>query len=458
MDKERIHDIVEKQKEYFLSGATLSVEERIKNLKKLHKAVVDNEEKLREALKKDLFKSAFESDMCEIRLTESEISYMISHIKRFAKDKTVYTPLSQFHSHSYLHYTPYGNVLVMSPWNYPVLLTLEPLADALAAGNTVVVKSSLYSPETTKAMKEIIEETFPPCLVAYVDGGREENQALLDEKFDYIFFTGSKHVGRYVMEKASKHLTPVTLELGGKSPVIVEKDSNIPLAAKRIVFGKYLNCGQTCVAPDYVLVDESIKDKLVECIKKEITRQYGESPLKNPDYGKIINKKHYDRILSLINKDKVVFGGRGNDETLQIEPTVMVGVSPEDPVMQEEIFGPLLPILGYKDTKEAISFIQKREHPLAFYVFSKPRNAKKIMEGIGFGGGCINDTIIHLATSEMGFGGFGESGMGSYHGKRGFLCFSHEASIVDKKTWLDLPMRYQKYKKIYHTLIRFFLK
>ena len=255
MNKERIHDIVEKQKEYFLSGATLSVEERIKNLKKLHKAVVDNEEKLREALKKDLFKSAFESDMCEIRLTESEISYMISHVKRFAKDKTVYTPLSQFHSHSYLHYTPYGNVLVMSPWNYPVLLTLEPLADALAAGNTVVVKSSLYSPETTKAMKEIIEETFPPCLVAYVDGGREENQALLDEKFDYIFFTGSKHVGRYVMEKASKHLTPVTLELGGKSPVIVEKDSNIALAAKRIVFGKYLNCGQTCVAPDYVLVD-----------------------------------------------------------------------------------------------------------------------------------------------------------------------------------------------------------
>ena len=458
MQKETIHNIVEKQKAYFLSGATLNVKERIYNLKKLHETVVKNEDKLRKALKKDLGKSAFESDMCEVRLTESEISYMISHTKRFSKDKTVYTPLAQFHSHSYVHHAPYGNVLIMSPWNYPVLLTLEPLADAIAAGNTVVLKSSLYSPETTKVMKEMIEETFPPELVAYVDGGREENQALLDEKFDYIFFTGSKHVGRYVMEKASKNLTPVTLELGGKSPVIVEKDADIPLVARRIVFGKVLNCGQTCVAPDYVLVDRSVKDKFVEAVKKEIVRQYGESPLSNPDYGKIINKKHFDRILSLIDKDKVVFGGKSNSETLQIEPTVMVNVSGNDAVMQEEIFGPVLPILEYSDINEAIKFIQNREHPLAFYVFSKPKNAKKIMERIGFGGGCINDTIIHLATSEMGFGGFGESGMGSYHGKKGFLCFSHEASIVDKKRWIDLPIRYQRYKEIYHTLIRFFLK
>lgn len=458
MQKETIHNIVEKQKAYFLSGATLNVKERIYNLKKLHEAVVKNEEKLRKALKKDLGKSAFESDMCEVRLTESEISYMISHTKRFSKDKTVYTPLTQFHSHSYVHHAPYGNVLIMSPWNYPVLLTLEPLADAIAAGNTVVLKSSLYSPETTKIMKEMIEETFPTELVAYVDGGREENQALLDEKFDYIFFTGSKHVGRYVMEKAAKNLTPVTLELGGKSPVIVEKDADIPLAARRIVFGKVLNCGQTCVAPDYVLVEKSVKERFIETVKKEIIRQYGESPLSNPDYGKIINKKHFDRILSLIDKDKVVFGGKSNSETLQIEPTVMVNVSGDDAVMQEEIFGPVLPILEYSDINEAIKFIQNREHPLAFYVFSKPKNAKKIMERIGFGGGCINDTIIHLATSEMGFGGFGESGMGSYHGKKGFLCFSHEASIVDKKRWIDLPIRYQRYKEIYHTLIRFFLK
>ena len=458
MQKERIHEIVEKQKAYFLSGSTLDVKERINNLKKLHEAVVKNEEKLRKALKKDLGKSAFESDMCEVRLTESEISYMISHTKRFSKDKTVYTPLAQFHSHSYVHHTPYGNVLIMSPWNYPVLLTLEPLADALAAGNTVVLKSSLYSPETTSVMKAMIEETFLEELVAYVDGGREENQALLDEKFDYIFFTGSKHVGRYVMEKASKNLTPVTLELGGKSPVIVEKDADIPLSAKRIVFGKYLNCGQTCVAPDYILVHSSKKDILVDAIKKEIKKQYGENPLSNPDYGKIINQKHFDRILSLIDENKVVVGGKNNKETLQIEPTVMIDVKSEDNVMQEEIFGPVLPIIEYNDTEEAINFVQKREHPLALYVFSKPKNAKRIMERIGFGGGCINDTIIHLATSEMGFGGFGESGMGSYHGKKGFLCFSHEASIVDKKRWIDLPMRYQRYKEFYHSLIRFFLK
>lgn len=457
MQKEIIHEIVEKQKAYFLSGATLGVKERINNLKKLHEAVVRNEEKLRAALKKDLGKSSFESDMCEVRLTESEISYMISHTRRFSKDKTIHTPLSQFHSHSYVHYTPYGNVLIMSPWNYPVLLTLEPLSDALAAGNTVVLKSSLYSPETTKVMKEMIQETFPEELVAYVDGGREENQALLDEKFDYIFFTGSKHVGRFVMEKAAKNLTPVTLELGGKSPVVVEKDADIPLASRRIVFGKYLNCGQTCVAPDYILVDKSIKQKLVENIKEEIIRQFGKEPLTNPDYGKIINTKHFDRILSLIDENKVVFGGKSDRNTLQIEPTVMVDVSSQDPVMQEEIFGPVLPIIEYTNTQEAIEFIQKREHPLAFYVFTKPKKAKQIMNRIGFGGGCINDTIIHLATSEMGFGGFGESGMGSYHGKKGFLCFSHEASIVDKKRWIDLPMRYQRYKEIYHRLIRLFL-
>lgn len=457
MQKEIIHEIVEKQKAYFLSGATLGVKERINNLKKLHEAVVRNEEKLRAALKKDLGKSSFESDMCEVRLTESEISYMISHTRRFSKDKTIHTPLSHFHSHSYVHYTPYGNVLIMSPWNYPVLLTLEPLSDALAAGNTVVLKSSLYSPETTRVMKEMIQETFPEELVAYVDGGREENQALLDEKFDYIFFTGSKHVGRFVMEKAAKNLTPVTLELGGKSPVVVEKDADIPLASRRIVFGKYLNCGQTCVAPDYILVDKSIKQKLVENIKEEIIRQFGKEPLNNPDYGKIINTKHFDRILSLIDENKVVFGGKSDRNTLQIEPTVMVDVSSQDPVMQEEIFGPVLPIIEYTNTQEAIEFIQKREHPLAFYVFTKPKNAKQIMNRIGFGGGCINDTIIHLATSEMGFGGFGESGMGSYHGKKGFLCFSHEASIVDKKRWIDLPMRYQRYKEIYHRLIRLFL-
>ncbi|MGN1163589.1 MAG: aldehyde dehydrogenase [Candidatus Ornithospirochaeta sp.] len=458
MDKERIHDIVEKQRAYFLSGATLDVKERIRNLRKLHEALLAGEERLRRALKEDLGKSGFESDMCEVRLTESEVSYMISHTARFARDRRVHTPLAQFHSRSFVHQSPYGNVLVMSPWNYPLLLTMEPLADALSAGNTVVIKSSAYSAATTSVMKDIITSTFPEEIVAYVDGGREENEALLDEKFDYIFFTGSKHVGRTVMEKASRHLTPVTLELGGKSPVIVEKDADIPLAARRIVFGKFLNCGQTCVAPDYILVSREKRDILVEHLVKETERQYGKKPLENPDWGKIINDKHYKRIISLIDQEKVVIGGWGNEETLQIAPTILKGVTPEDAVMQEEIFGPVLPILTYDSVDEAIEFVQKREHPLALYVFSKPRNAMHIMERIGFGGGCINDTIIHLATSAMGFGGFGESGMGSYHGKKGFQCFSHETSIVDKKRWIDLPMRYQRYRSFHHSLIRFFLK
>ena len=458
MDKDRIHSIVEKQRRYFLSGATLDVKERIRNLKLLRDALKNNEEKLRAALYSDLGKSGFESDMCEIRLTESEVSYMISHTARFARDRRVPTPLSQFHSRSFIHHAPYGNVLVMSPWNYPLLLTMEPLADALSAGNTVVIKSSAYSAATTAVMKEIITSTFPEELVAYVDGGREENEALLLEKFDYIFFTGSKSVGKTVMEKASKHLTPVTLELGGKSPVVVTEDADIPLAAKRIVFGKFLNCGQTCVAPDYILVAKDKKDALVEHLVKETEAQYGIKPLENPDYGKIINEKHYNRILSLIDEDKVVLGGYGERSTLRIAPTILTDVAPSDSVMQEEIFGPVLPILTYEKEEEAIDFIQKREHPLALYVFSKPKKAMRIMERIGFGGGCINDTIIHLATSAMGFGGFGESGMGSYHGKKGFQCFSHETSIVDKKRWLDLPMRYQKYRKFHHALIRFFLK
>ena len=458
MDKDRIHSIVEKQRRYFLSGATLDVKERIRNLKLLRTALKNNEEKLRAALYSDLGKSGFESDMCEIRLTESEVSYMISHTARFARDRRVPTPLSQFHSRSFIHHAPYGNVLVMSPWNYPLLLTMEPLADALSAGNTVVIKSSAYSAATTAVMKEIITSTFPEELVAYVDGGREENEALLLEKFDYIFFTGSKSVGKTVMEKASKHLTPVTLELGGKSPVVVTEDADIPLAAKRIVFGKFLNCGQTCVAPDYILVAKDKKDALVEHLVKETEAQYGIKPLENPDYGKIINEKHYNRILSLIDEDKVVLGGYGERSTLRIAPTILTDVAPSDSVMQEEIFGPVLPVLTYEKEEEAIDFIQKREHPLALYVFSKPKKAMRIMERIGFGGGCINDTIIHLATSAMGFGGFGESGMGSYHGKKGFQCFSHETSIVDKKRWLDLPMRYQKYRKFHHALIRFFLK
>lgn len=458
MDSNEIQAIVDKQRAYFSSGATLDIKTRISNLRKLYQAMVDYQEKLQIALKSDLGKSAFESDMCEIRLSLSEITYMIKHVDKFSKSRKVKTPLSQFSSRSFIQPSPHGVVLVMSPWNYPVLLTIEPLCDALAAGNTVVLKGSAYSEKTTEVLSEMIKATFPEHLVAFISGGREENKALLNQKFDYIFFTGSKSVGREVMAKASVHLTPVTLELGGKSPVIVDASADIPLTARRLVFGKFLNLGQTCVAPDYVLVDKRVKERLVEEVIKEIKRQFGERPLENPDYGKIISLKHFKRLSSLIDPDKVIFGGHSDEQTLRIEPTVLLNVKLSDSVMQDEIFGPIMPIIPYSDIKEAVDIIRGYDHPLAMYYFtSHVQDAEDVMRYIGFGGGCINDVVIHLATSEMGFGGFGESGMGSYHGKAGFDTFTHYKSIVDKKRWIDLPFRYQRYKKINHRIINMFL-
>lgn len=459
MKEEEIKNLAEKQRAYFYTGETLSLEKRIQALKRLKQAITDREEKINEAIRKDLGKSPFESYMCETGLVLSEITYMLRHIRRFAREKTVYTPLAQFHSRSFKKPSPYGVVLIMSPWNYPFLLTIDPLVDALAAGNTAIVKPSAYSPYTSAVIEELIRECFPSEYVCTVTGGRAENTCLLNQHFDYIFFTGSQAVGKEVMKSASAHLTPVTLELGGKSPCIVEPTADLSLAAKRIVFGKFLNCGQTCVAPDYIYCDKAVKDALIQEIIKEIRRQYQEQPLKNPDYGKIINQKHFERILGLIDPEKVVWGGEGDPASLRIEPTVMDRVTFQDPVMGQEIFGPVLPVLTYDSLDEAVSKINSMAHPLALYIFTKDKQAaKKVTSRCGFGGGCINDTIIHLATSEMGFGGFGESGMGSYHGKDGFLTFSHMKSIVDKKTWLDLPMRYQPYKKVYEKMIRMFLR
>ena len=454
-----IHSSVIKQKEFFEKGYTLNIKFRIDALKKLYKAIEDYSDKLKEALYKDLGKSSFEADMCEIRLTLSEISYQLKHIKKFSKEKTVYTPLPNFASRSYIKPSPYGNVLIMSPWNYPVLLTLEPLCNAIAAGNTAIIKPSAYAPNVSSALNELVETTFDPSYIKVIEGGRNENRSLLEEKFDYIFFTGSVNVGKEVMKKASENLTPVTLELGGKSPVIIEKSANLKLAAKRIVFGKYLNCGQTCVAPDYILVDETIKDSFVKYVKEEINKQFGTTPLLNKDYGKIINKKHFERVLSLIDRNKLVHGGAYDENELRIEPVVLDNVSLSDKVMQEEIFGPIMPILTYENLDQAISIIKNFPHPLAFYLFTSDKSIeRKLTNVIGFGGGCINDVVVHLSTSEMGFGGFGESGMGSYHGKEGFRTFSHYKSIMDKKTWIDLPMRYQKYTEFNHKLIKFFLK
>ena len=459
MTREEIAAIVEKQRAFFAGGATLPVEYRIEALKKLRRALVEHEAEIAAALKSDLGKSAPEGYMCETGLVISEISYLLKHIRSFAREKTVWTPIAQFASRSYRKPSPYGVTLIMSPWNYPLLLTLDPLADAIAAGNTAVVKPSAYSPATGNIMKKIIEEIFPAEYVAVVMGGRAENACLLEEKFDYIFFTGSKSVGQLVLEKAAAHLTPVTLELGGKSPCIVHGSANIKLAARRIVFGKYLNCGQTCVAPDYILCESKVKDELVKCIKKEIQRQYGDDYLMNDSYGKMISRKHFDRVAGLIDRDKVVHGGRRDEDTLQIEPTVMDGVTWDDPVMQEEIFGPVLPVLTFENIDEAIEKVNAGEKPLALYIFAEDREViRRVTARCQYGGGCVNDVVIHLATSEMGFGGVGESGMGSYHGKTGFDAFTHYKSIVDKKTWIDLPMRYQPYKGIYSWLIRMFLK
>jgi aldehyde dehydrogenase (NAD+) len=454
-----INQIVEKQRAFFAEGKTLSVKNRKAYLKQLYKAIKDNLAEIHEGLKKDLGKSDSESYMCETGLVLSELSYCIKHINKFSKPKRVKTPIAQYVSKSYRLPSPYGNVLVLSPWNYPFLLALDPVIEAVAAGNTVILKTSSYSPNTNEAIKKVIESVFDEAYVAVIFGGAAENTTLINSKFDYIFFTGSKRVGGIVYKAAAEHLTPVTLELGGKSPCVVDETANIKLAAKRIVWGKFLNLGQTCVAPDYILCKDSIKDKLVEELKKQIKKQFGDNPLTNPTYGKMINAKHFNRVLGLIDKEKVVSGGNSDEATLKIEPTILDNVKESDAVMQEEIFGPVLPIMTYSDESQVVNYVSSHDAPLAFYIFSSnKKRIKRLTNYLGFGGGCVNDVVIHLATSNMPFGGFKESGMGAYHGKVGFETFTHYKSIVDKKTFIDLPMRYQPFKKFYDKLVKLFLK
>lgn len=455
----QIEELVKKQRDFFFSGKTFDIAYRENALDKLEQAILKYEDRLYDALKKDLGKSRAESYMCEVGLTLSELRYVRKHVRTWSRDRKVLTPLAQFHAKSFTVQEPYGVVLVMSPWNYPVLLTLEPLVGALAAGNCCVVKPSAYSPAASEVMAKLIRETFPEEYATVVEGGRKENQSLLEQKFDYIFFTGGVNVGKLVMEKASAHLTPVTLELGGKSPCIIDHTANLKLAARRLVFGKYLNCGQTCVAPDYVLIEQNVREEFLGYVKKEIRKQFGKHPLENPSYGKMINRKHFDRVLGLIDREKLAFGGESNAETLKIAPTVLDNVTEADAVMQEEIFGPVLPVLTVKNADEAYEFIKSRPQPLALYLFtSDGQTEKRFLKEVPFGGGCVNDTIIHLATSHMGFGGVGNSGMGSYHGKKSFDTFSHEKSIVKKYTWLDLPMRYQPYGRMKEKLVRMFVK
>ena len=459
MQAEEIERMIAAQRKHFATGATIPVDARLSALALLEQAILAHEEEIYAALEADLGKSAQESYMCEVGLTLSELRYQMKHLRRWARPQRVRTGLANFPAKSFTIAEPYGVVLVMSPWNYPFMLTMEPLVGALAAGNCCVLKPSAYSPATSAVIAKLVEEAFDPGLVSCVQGGRAENTALLEQRFDYIFFTGGTTVGRLVMSKASAHLTPVSLELGGKSPCIVAADADLKVAAARVVFGKYLNCGQTCVAPDYVLVDERVHDAFVAEVRAQIASMFGERPLENPDWGKIVNEKHFKRLLGLIDPAKVVVGGGSDPERLRIEPTVMDGVTAEDAVMGEEIFGPVMPVLTYRTVDEAEEFVKARPKPLALYLFTRSASLEdRFLRYVPFGGGCVNDTIVHLATSEMGFGGVGASGMGSYHGKKSFDTFSHEKSILKKALWLDMPMRYQPYSQAKDKLVRMFLE
>ena len=453
-----IQALVAAQRAWFNTGATLPLTARRAALRRLEEAIRRREGDIHAALRADLNKSPAESYMCEVGMTLSELRYVDRHLAGWMRDRTHLTPLAQFPARSFTVQEPYGVVLVMSPWNYPFMLAMEPLIGALAAGNCCVVKPSAYAPASSGVIREILADCFPPELACAVEGGRAENQALLDQKFDYIFFTGGVEVGKQVMSKAAEHLTPVTLELGGKSPCIVAADARLELAARRLAFGKLLNCGQTCVAPDYLLIDRRVKDVFLELLKQQMTAMYG-SGLDNDGYVRMVNRKHFDRVMGLIDPAKAVFGGRGDPDSLKIQPTILDNVSPGDPVMGEEIFGPVLPVLTFDRVEQALDFVNARPRPLALYLFTENKKTQELfLRRAAFGGGCINDTIIHLATSRMGFGGVGNSGMGSYHGRDSFRTFSHKKSVVKKSTRIDLPVRYAPVTPWKEKLLRLFLR
>lgn len=452
-----IEQLVNNQRTYFLSHATLSYKFRDQALARLKLTIQNHEVQIMEALKADLGKSDFESYMTEIGMVLEELNYTRKHLKAWMRPKLAATPLAQFPARSFTLAEPYGTTLIMAPWNYPFQLTTSPLIGALAAGNCAVIKPSAYAPAISHLIADILRQTFDERHVAVVEGGRAENTELLEQRFDKIFFTGGAAVGRLVMEKAARWLTPVTLELGGKSPCLVDASADLKLAARRIVFGKLLNAGQTCVAVDYVLADARIKDRLIGFIKEEIVRQYGPDPITNKNYPKIINEKHEQRLLKALEGQTLLWGGKL--ENHRLSPTLVDNPNPASVLMQEEIFGPILPILPVSTFSEALRFVQQREKPLAAYLFSENRHhQQRFLKECSFGGGCLNDTIIHLATSAMPFGGVGQSGMGGYHGYASFTAFSHIKSIVSKSTLIDLPVRYQPASPWKEKLLRKFMK
>ncbi len=452
-----ISEIVARQRAYFKTGASLPLKTRLEALRKLQNALRQNEGKLNEALMADLHKSAGESYMTETGIVLHELRYIIKHLPKWSKIRNVPTPLAHFHSKSFIVPEPYGVALVISPWNYPVQLSLSPVIGAIAAGNCVVLKPSAYAPATSRALAELLGSLYDPGFVTVIEGGREQNQALLSEKFDYIFFTGSVDVGRHVMECAAKNLTPVSLELGGKSPVIVDETANLKTAATRVAFGKILNAGQTCVAPDYVLVQKSVREPFLKAFKEAMEACFPGDDM--GDMPHIISGKHFERLTGLLKSGRVYYGGQTDAAARYISPTILDGVKPDDPVMLEEIFGPIMPVLEYDTLNDAIVFVNERPHPLALYLFTTSRQTEKeVLSSVRFGGGCVNDTVIHLANAHMGFGGVGDSGMGSYHGKQSFDTFTHYKSILKKFNWIDMPMRYHPYDKKKEKMVRMLVK
>lgn len=454
-----MHNLVEKQRQFFLTHTTLDIRYRREALKKLRSALHKWEPRICAALESDLGKCAMETYMTEIGMVQAGLSDALSHLRSWSRPKRVMTPLAQFPSRCRVVPEPYGVSLIISPWNYPVLLCLDPLVAALAAGNCCVVKPSSMSPATSAVLAEMLGSIFPPAYVSVVLGGRESIGALLEQKFDYIFFTGSPKVGHLVMEAAARHLTPLTLELGGKSPCIVDESANIRVAARRIAFGKILNAGQTCVAPDYLMIHASRKEEFVAEYRAAVQEMLGEEPLQNKEFTHIINARHFERLCGLMRDARAVVGGRSDAESLRIEPTLLDDITPASAAMQEEIFGPILPMMTWEKWNDVEDFVLSRPRPLASYLFTTDSSAeKRFIANLAFGGGCVNDTIIHLAVHGLPFGGIGDSGMGAYHGKAGFDTFTHYKSVLTKANWLDLPFRYHPYNGLKSRILRLFLR
>lgn len=446
-------------KVFFNTQQTKDISFRKEQLKKLSKAIKSYESDILEALYTDLGKNKVEAYATEIGITLKSIKNARKELKNWTKTKNVDTPLYLFPTKSYIKKEPYGTVLIIAPFNYPFQLVFEPLIGAIAAGNTAIIKPSELTPNVARVIKRLINETFDANYIEVIEGGIEETQTLIHLPFDYVFFTGSENVGKIVYQAASENLVPVTLEMGGKSPVIVDETANIKVASERICFGKFTNAGQTCVAPDYILVHESVKDDLITALSKTLREFYGQNIQQSPDYGRIVNLKHYHRLMSLLNSAQmnIVFGGHSDEDERYIEPTLLDHVTNDSAIMQEEIFGPILPILTYQSLDEAIAFIHQRPKPLSLYLFSEDENAtQRVINELSFGGGAINDTLMHLANPKLPFGGVGASGMGRYHGKYSFDTFTHEKSYIFKSTRLESGVHLPPYKGKFKYIKAFF--